>query len=102
MTSPSSAIPPFYYVLFGIYEPILTVSGFLGALLDPKKVRLVICMQSEIIPLIYSADARQPSTVADWPTAFGALTASELGYSRTTSPRMRTRRRSELIRSGCR
>lgn len=36
--APTSAIPTFYYVLFGIYEPILTVTGFLGAIADPKKV----------------------------------------------------------------
>jgi len=32
-----SAIPTFYYAVFGIYEPILTVVGFVGALSDPKK-----------------------------------------------------------------
>lgn len=36
--TPTSAIPTFYYVLFGIYEPLLTVTGFLGAVVDPKKV----------------------------------------------------------------
>ncbi|EJD01123.1 uncharacterized protein FOMMEDRAFT_158257 [Fomitiporia mediterranea MF3/22] len=35
--APRSAIPTFYYIFFGIYEPILTVTGFLGALADPKK-----------------------------------------------------------------
>lgn len=35
-----SAIPPVYFAIFGIYEPMLTVVGFIGALLDPKKVCL--------------------------------------------------------------
>ncbi|KAI5124937.1 hypothetical protein M0805_007364 [Coniferiporia weirii] len=34
--APGSAIPTFYYVLFGIYEPLLTITGFVGALVDPK------------------------------------------------------------------
>ncbi|THH11477.1 hypothetical protein EW145_g620 [Phellinidium pouzarii] len=34
--APKSAIPMFYYALFGIYEPLLTVTGFIGALIDPK------------------------------------------------------------------
>ena len=40
--APTSAIPTFYYVLFGIYEPLLTLTGFLGALADPKKVTLTL------------------------------------------------------------
>ncbi|KAI0796716.1 hypothetical protein C8Q75DRAFT_729587 [Abortiporus biennis] len=35
--SPTSAIPPFYWLIFGWYEPLLTVGGFLGAMLYPKE-----------------------------------------------------------------
>ncbi|KAF7301723.1 hypothetical protein MIND_00737900 [Mycena indigotica] len=31
-----SPLPPHYFAIFAIYEPILTTLGFLGALLDPK------------------------------------------------------------------
>jgi hypothetical protein len=34
----TSPIPKLYYYTFAVYEPILTVTGFLGALADPKKV----------------------------------------------------------------
>ncbi|KAI0921845.1 hypothetical protein AcW1_004293 [Taiwanofungus camphoratus] len=34
--APSSALPPFYWFVFGLYEPFLTFCGFLGALRDPK------------------------------------------------------------------
>ncbi|KAJ7283587.1 hypothetical protein C8J57DRAFT_739295 [Mycena rebaudengoi] len=33
---PSSAIPTHYYAIFAIYEPLLVLVGFLGALADPK------------------------------------------------------------------
>lgn len=33
-----SAIPHFYFLMFAVYEPLLTLVGFLGALIDPKKV----------------------------------------------------------------
>ncbi|KAF8351401.1 hypothetical protein F5887DRAFT_206390 [Amanita rubescens] len=33
---PDSAIPDFYYYCFAIYEPSLTVTGFIGAWMDPK------------------------------------------------------------------
>lgn len=31
-----------YYFIFAIYEPLLTVLGFLGALADPKKVSAIL------------------------------------------------------------
>jgi len=34
-----SAIPNIYFALFGIYEPILTTLGLLGALASPTRVR---------------------------------------------------------------
>jgi hypothetical protein len=40
MSHPRSALPPLYYAIFGIYEPILTTMGFIGALLDPIKARI--------------------------------------------------------------
>ena len=36
---PTTALPGFYWAIFGLYEPLLAISGFLGALADPKKVR---------------------------------------------------------------
>ncbi|KAF8076464.1 hypothetical protein FPV67DRAFT_1604985 [Lyophyllum atratum] len=33
---PTSAIPDFYYFCFAVYEPFLTVTGFMGALIDPQ------------------------------------------------------------------
>jgi hypothetical protein len=41
MSLPRSALPPLYYAIFGIYEPTLTAMGFIGALMDPIKVRIV-------------------------------------------------------------
>src|SRR5579863_7946182 len=37
--SRSSALPPVYYSIFGVYEPAVTLLGFIGALIDPTKVR---------------------------------------------------------------
>ena len=39
MSFSRSALPPFYFVIFGIYEPLLTGMGFIGALMDPIKAR---------------------------------------------------------------
>ncbi|KAI0750736.1 hypothetical protein C8Q80DRAFT_1153693 [Daedaleopsis nitida] len=35
----TTALPWFYWLIFGLYEPLLAISGFIGALFDPKKVR---------------------------------------------------------------
>lgn len=35
---PPSALPPFYFAVFAVYEPFLCIVGFLGAILDPKAV----------------------------------------------------------------
>ena len=35
---PTTALPTFYYIVFGLYEPLLTSLGFIGALFDPKTV----------------------------------------------------------------
>lgn len=37
MSDRRSAIPTFYYAVFGVYEPILTWMGLLGTLFDPEK-----------------------------------------------------------------
>ncbi|KAH9853523.1 hypothetical protein C2E23DRAFT_884698 [Lenzites betulinus] len=34
---PSAALPWGYWLVFGLYEPVLAICGFLGALSDPKK-----------------------------------------------------------------
>ncbi|KAH9951637.1 hypothetical protein B0H21DRAFT_716847 [Amylocystis lapponica] len=34
---PTSAIPGFYWLVFGWYEPLLTICGFFGAVIDPKQ-----------------------------------------------------------------
>jgi len=34
--TPTSAIPDLYYFIFAVYEPFLTITGFLGALIDPQ------------------------------------------------------------------
>ena len=39
MSHPRSALPPPYFAIFGIYEPLLTAMGFIGALMDPIKAR---------------------------------------------------------------
>ncbi|KAF5390667.1 hypothetical protein D9757_002742 [Collybiopsis confluens] len=36
MESSRSAIPPVYYAIFAIYEPLLCLLGFIGACSDPK------------------------------------------------------------------
>ncbi|KAH9844256.1 uncharacterized protein C8Q71DRAFT_696888 [Rhodofomes roseus] len=35
-SAPSTALPTFYFAVFGLYEPLLTILGFMGAVLDPK------------------------------------------------------------------
>lgn len=37
MSPPQSAIPGFYYAVFGFYEPFLTLLGLAGTLVDPKR-----------------------------------------------------------------
>ncbi|KAI9466899.1 hypothetical protein BJY52DRAFT_27982 [Lactarius psammicola] len=37
MSPTCSALPPVYYAIFCIYEPMLTTMGFIGTLLDPTK-----------------------------------------------------------------
>ena len=37
--SHTSAIPTFYWLTFGFYEPFLALGGSIGALLYPKQVR---------------------------------------------------------------
>jgi hypothetical protein len=37
--SPTSAIPTFYYIVFGIIEPLITFASLLEGILDPGKVR---------------------------------------------------------------
>ncbi|KAG5638195.1 hypothetical protein H0H81_001292 [Sphagnurus paluster] len=32
----TSAIPDFYYFIFAVYEPFLTFTGFIGAIIDPQ------------------------------------------------------------------
>ncbi|KAI0320674.1 hypothetical protein OF83DRAFT_1103633 [Amylostereum chailletii] len=34
---PRSAIPMFYYAMFGIYEPLMVVGGLVGAIMDPVR-----------------------------------------------------------------
>ncbi|KAI0650761.1 hypothetical protein C8Q79DRAFT_998535 [Trametes meyenii] len=34
---PATALPSLYWGVFGLYEPMLSISGFLGAMADPKK-----------------------------------------------------------------
>ena len=38
-----SAIPTFYWITFGFYEPFLALGGSIGALLYPKQVRRACC-----------------------------------------------------------
>ncbi|PIL37102.1 hypothetical protein GSI_00794 [Ganoderma sinense ZZ0214-1] len=33
----TTALPCGYWIIFGLYEPMLSISGFVGALADPKK-----------------------------------------------------------------
>ncbi|KAI0307277.1 hypothetical protein B0F90DRAFT_1807918 [Multifurca ochricompacta] len=39
MSRSRSALPPLYYTIFCIYEPILTTTGFIGTLLNPTKAQ---------------------------------------------------------------
>lgn len=36
---PTTALPTFYWLVFGCYEPLLSVGGSIGALLYPEQVR---------------------------------------------------------------
>lgn len=45
---PHTALPWFYWLIFGLYEPLLAISGFLGAVFDPKKVRLPTALPPQI------------------------------------------------------
>ncbi|EJF61191.1 hypothetical protein BD309DRAFT_957006 [Dichomitus squalens] len=35
---PTTALPWIYWVLFGLYEPLLAIMGFAGAMADPKTI----------------------------------------------------------------
>jgi hypothetical protein len=37
-----SAVSTFYYVVFGVIEPLLTLASLLEAVLDPEKVRMYV------------------------------------------------------------
>jgi len=37
MSHPRSALPPVYYAIFGIFEPTVTLIGFIGAFMDLTK-----------------------------------------------------------------
>jgi hypothetical protein len=39
MSHSRSALPPVYYAIFGVFEPTVTLIGFIGALMDPTKAR---------------------------------------------------------------
>jgi len=41
MSHSRSALPPVYYAIFGVFEPTVTLIGFIGALMDPTKARLL-------------------------------------------------------------
>lgn len=40
MSHSRSPLPPVYYAIFGVLEPIVTLIGFIGALIDPTKARI--------------------------------------------------------------
>ncbi|KAI0030707.1 hypothetical protein K488DRAFT_87524 [Vararia minispora EC-137] len=64
-----SAVPTPYYVIFGIIEPLLTVGGFAGALIDPLKT--------------YNEQATQPPSLllpTELPTA-ARVTVIQLGHA---------------------
>lgn len=107
--APTSAIPTFYYVFFGIYEPILTVTGFLGAMADPKKVRYFPffsifitsykCTMYSLPCTRNSLDARRPSALALRQSASGALAARKPRYRCPARTRLRAHRRRQRLRA---
>lgn len=59
-----SAIPDFYWVVFGWYEPFLAFAGCLGALLFPKQVRSKKTVRDGTGSLIKNADICATGSVA--------------------------------------
>ena len=63
--APSTALPWGYWVIFGLYEPVLAVSGFIGALADPKKVSIRTFMHRAVArPESPDCNHSIPSTVS--------------------------------------
>jgi hypothetical protein len=57
MSLTRSALPPIYYALFCIYEPMLTMMGFIGTLLDPTKVAVLLSINfPKILKLLPKLD----------------------------------------------
>ena len=63
---PTTALPWSYWILFGLYEPLLAISGFVGAVADPKKVSEFepLRLLSVPTPILYKA----PDAQAPWPS----------------------------------
>ena len=64
----TTALPCGYWIIFGLYEPMLSISGFVGALADPKKVSSTArsplnCRRHISISLSKAHDAQAP-----WPS----------------------------------
>lgn len=46
--SRKSAVPTFYYVVFGVIEPLITLASLLQGMFDPWKVCLYIDRGSDV------------------------------------------------------
>ena len=60
---PRSAIPTFYYVAFGVYEPLMVAGGLIGTILDPAGV----CIQSHCFPRLMFMSSQIHNQQAPWP-----------------------------------
>lgn len=64
-----SAIPWVYWVIFGWYEPLLTVLGCVGTILYPKEVRRTVTFQMDLNNTNHELGSRPTSTMAFGNTA---------------------------------
>lgn len=106
MSLPRSALPPLYYAIFGIYEPILTTMGFIGALLDPVKARIDslnddATLRMILFSLYFGAglcvDAQYASSVASPHSATATVASRDDSHGRAAWTCLRPPRPRQLL-----
>lgn len=101
-----SALPPSYFAIFGIYEPLLTAMGFIGALMDPVKARnstsslysiqLNSGRVSSLCIYVY-IDTQYAGSVALSHPATATFATRDEGHGRTARTRLRPSRPRQLL-----
>lgn len=61
----TAALPCGYWIIFGLYEPMLSISGFVGALADPKKVSTTASLYRT---MTHTISIKAHDAQAPWPS----------------------------------